>query len=106
MSAGPGSIFDVTGYNAPPNSVVVISYGVATQSLSPLPGGCTSMIALTSLNLDTITIADQYGNYAASITLPSGTTANFARLALQAVFLPTLAPLGVDLSNTLLVTVR
>jgi hypothetical protein len=105
-SVPPGASVDIRGINAPPNALVLISYGLATQTLASLPGGCTSMIDLTTLDLNTNTVADQYGNFTSSITVPTGSIVNNARLAVQAVILPTGMPLGVDLSNSLLFTIR
>ncbi len=102
----PGSVLDIEGFNAQPNAVVIISYGLATQSLAPLPGGCSSMIDLATLNLNTTVLSDQFGDFNATLTMPTGSTTTFARLAVQAAVFPSPLPLGVDLSNTLLLTIK
>lgn len=105
-SVPPGTSIDIRGINAPPNALVILSFALATQTLASLPGGCTSMADLATLDLNTNVVADQFGNFSASITVPSGTIANFARLVVQAAVVPTAMPLGFDLSNTLLFTIR
>jgi hypothetical protein len=90
--------------NAVPSTPGILFASPLAVSALPIGAGCAAYLDLAALTqLFTLTTSPA-GSWSVTVTVPSDPLLAGAQFALQAVLLPTAGPLGVDLSNGIVVT--
>jgi hypothetical protein len=92
--------------NAVPSTPGLLFASAPAAVPLPIGGGCSVYLDLASLTELFPFTTSATGAWSTSVLVPSDAGLVGAQFALQAVVLPTAGPLGLDLSNGLLITVE